>query len=116
MKSDNARSDSQHAKLDRIKLQIATAVWTQFPPSEIRRRAIDNLERWKANGVWSLAYEEWMNILNSEDDEELKEALTGMSENANRLRQSAPYVGMLDKALVKAFNESEFAHISPTNS
>lgn len=108
MNDNGQTSERQHRKLDNLKHRLATEVWGRFSPEEIRRHSIENLTRWKSQGVWSLAYEEWMNIVVYCDDPVLEEALIGISENSNRLRQSAPYVGMLEKELVRAINESEF--------
>lgn len=96
---------SNHATLDAIKHRISCTVLATFPLPEIRQRSLVNIERWRANGVSSPAYEEWRVILDDPDDTRIIAAMVGLDENANRLRQSMPYVGMLDKDVVRQFNE-----------
>ena len=91
--------------LDELRLERALAVVRRFAPSEIRAKGLANLHRWKANGTWGKAYEEWEAILKNRDDGRLFAAMLGRDENSVRLRQSAPYVGLLPPDLVKEMNE-----------
>jgi hypothetical protein len=100
-----AASGLSKADLDELRLARAFAVVRQFSPREIRAKGLANLHRWKAKGAWTKAYEEWEAILADEDDGRLFAAMLGRDENAVRLRQSAPYVGLLPPDQVKAMNE-----------
>lgn len=91
--------------LDELKRAIALEVVRRFTTEEIRRRSRENLDRWKAAGVGSRAYEEWRQILGSGDDGELLKAMLGHDERANRLRQSMPYAGMLPREVTERLNE-----------
>ena len=48
---------------------------------------------------------EWRDIAEGKDDGELFAAMLGRGENAVRLRQSAPFVGLLPKGEVRKLNE-----------
>lgn len=74
-------------------------------PREIRAPILANLHRWERQGVWSAAYQEWRDIAAGTDDGELFAAMLGRDENAVRLRQSAPFVGLLPKGEVRKLNE-----------
>jgi antitoxin component of MazEF toxin-antitoxin module len=91
--------------LDELKLSIALEVVRRHSPEEIRLHSRKNLRRWKASGVWSKAYEEWHDIIESGDDGELLKAMVGRDERANRLRQSMPYPGMLPREVTQRLNE-----------
>jgi hypothetical protein len=84
---------------------LALAVIRKFTPREIRAQILANLSRWKAQGVWGGAYEEWLQIAATADDGGLFAAMIGRDENAVRLRQSAPFVGLLPKEDVRKLNE-----------
>ena len=91
--------------LNELRLERALAVVRAFSPREIRAKGLANLHRWRANGAWASAYDEWEEILRDPDDGRLFAAMLGRDENSVRLRQSAPYVGLLPDALVRAMNE-----------
>ena len=103
-----ARSSPLDA-LDEQKRRLAAAVATRFAPREIRAHALANLHRWKRDGVWVSAYDEWKQILEAADDGLLFAAMLGRDERATRLRQSPPYAGMLSRDEVTRINE-ETAH------
>jgi prevent-host-death family protein len=94
-----------HARLDAIKHRISCVVLATFPLTEIKRRSLANIERWRVNGTYGPAYEEWSRIILDPDDTSMIAAMVGFSDHANQLRQSIPYVGMLDKDVVRKFNE-----------
>lgn len=96
---------SGHDALDTIKHRISCAVLARFSLDEIRQRSIDNIERWRANGVTGGAYDEWMAIIGASDDRQMIAAMVGLDEKSNQLRQSIPYVGMLPKSVVRQINE-----------
>jgi len=94
-----------HRALDELKRCIALAVVRSFGPREIRAQILANLHRWKRRGVWVSAYDEWQAIAERADDGELFAAMLGRDETATRLRQSAPYVGLLPRDEVRRLNE-----------
>jgi len=98
-----------HDALDEQKRRLAAAVAARFTPREIRAHSLANLHRWKSSGAWVSAFDEWKRILAGADDGPLFAALLGRDESATRLRQSAPYTGMLSQDEVRRINE-ETAH------
>lgn len=95
--------------LDQHKRALALAVVRGFTPREIRAQSLANLHRWKQLGSWVSAYDEWCEIIESEDDGALFAAMLGHDERANRLRQSPPYVGLLPRVEVRKLNEQAAA-------
>lgn len=87
-------AENSQARLDAAKLQRAQGLLSSMPLAEIRRRSLARLEQWKRQGVWISAYDEWQDILESGSDQTLLDAMVGLSETSNRLRQSPPYVGI----------------------
>jgi antitoxin component of MazEF toxin-antitoxin module len=98
-----------HAALDELKRSLAVEVVDRFTARRIRAQSLANLHRWRACGSWVSAYDEWKAILEGEDDGELFAAMLGRDERSHRLRQSAPYVGLLPPELVKRLNEEASA-------
>jgi antitoxin component of MazEF toxin-antitoxin module len=94
-----------HEALDELKRRLAAAVAARCTANEIRVHSLANHHRWKANDVWVSAYEEWKRILESEDNGRLYAAMLGRDEESTRLRQSAPYVGLLPREELKRLNE-----------
>lgn len=91
--------------LNELRLERALAIIRRFTPQEIRAKGLANLHRWKAAGAWNAAYEEWKAILEDSDDGRLFAAMLGRDEHGVRLRQSAPYVGLLPQDVVREMNE-----------
>jgi antitoxin component of MazEF toxin-antitoxin module len=100
---------SGHARLDDLKRAISAEVIARFRPEEIRAKSLENLRRWKEAGVWCSAYGEWLEILGSGDDARLYAAMVGKTDEANRLRQSMPYVGLLSKDVLEGLREKAAA-------
>jgi antitoxin component of MazEF toxin-antitoxin module len=94
-----------HHILDEHKRKLAAAVVSHFTPNLIRAHSLANLHRWRKNGVWVSAYEEWRNIMENAGDGELFAVMLGRDDCANRLRQSPPYVGLLPREEVERLNE-----------
>jgi antitoxin component of MazEF toxin-antitoxin module len=103
------RPGSSHEALDELKRSIALAVVRQFTPREIRAQTIANLHRWRRQGVWASAYDEWEGIATRGDDGELFAAMLGRDDNAVRLRQSMPFVGLLPQTEVRRLREEATA-------
>jgi len=100
---------SSHQELDDHKRNLAAAVAAHFSPLLIRAHSLANLHRWKKDGAWVSAYAEWQTILESGSDGELFAIMLGRDEQANRLRQSPPYVGLLPREEVRRLNEEAAA-------
>ena len=100
-----ARGGFDHGELDALKLSLALAVVRRHTACEIRAKILANLHRWKGLGVWGGAYEEWRDIASGGDDGQLFAAMLGRDERAVRLRQSAPFVGLLPKEEISRLNE-----------
>jgi antitoxin component of MazEF toxin-antitoxin module len=94
-----------HQELDELRRAMALAVVRQFTPTQIRAQMLANLHRWKRQGVWVSAFDEWREVAKSDDDGELFAAMLGRDERAVRLRQSAPYAGLLLPEQVRRLNE-----------
>jgi hypothetical protein len=94
-----------HAALDELKRRLSLAVVRDFTPRQIRAQSLANLERWKHNGAWVSAYDEWLALIRLEGDGPLYAAMLGRDDQAVRLRQSMPYVGLLAPDEVKRLNE-----------
>lgn len=99
------RSGFSHQELDELRRSLAVAVIQRYAPREIRAQILANLHRWKQSGVWGRAYEEWRDIASDEDDGRLFAVMLGRDEVAVRMRQSAPFVGLLPKEEVRRLNE-----------
>jgi len=99
------RGGFSHRELDELRRSIALAVVERHTPRQIRAQILANLHRWKDRGVWGTAYEEWRGIASSGDDGQLYAVMLGRDEEAVRLRQSAPFVGLLPKEEVRRLNE-----------
>jgi hypothetical protein len=100
-----ARGGLPHQALDELKRSFAVAVVRSCTPRQIRAQMLANLHRWKSQGTWGPAYDEWRDIAQSEDDGALFAVMLGRDENAVRLRQSMPFVGLLSREEVRKLNE-----------
>jgi antitoxin component of MazEF toxin-antitoxin module len=99
------RGGFSHGELDELRRSIALAIVQRYTPRQIRAQILANLHRWRDGGVWGSAYEEWRGIASSKNDGQLYAAMLGRDEEAVRLRQSAPFVGLLPKEEVRKINE-----------
>jgi antitoxin component of MazEF toxin-antitoxin module len=104
-----AKATHAHEALDEHKRRLAAAVAARFSAKQIRAHSLANLHRWKRSGVWVSAYDDWSELLQRDDDGELFAALLGQDDDANRLRQSPPYVGLLPREEVRRLNEEAAA-------
>ena len=96
---------NKQVQLDRMKRLIALEVLRRHTLQEIRARSIANLERWKASGVWYPVHDEWMRLVRGTQDGSLLSAMLSDSDEANRLRQSPPYTGLLPAEIVEGLRE-----------
>jgi antitoxin component of MazEF toxin-antitoxin module len=99
------RGGLQHAELDELRRTMALAVTRSFTPAQIRARILANLHRWRVQGAWVSAFDEWQEIARGDYDGRLFSTMLGRDEEAVRLRQSAPYVGLLPYDEVRKLNE-----------
>ena len=93
------------AQVDEHKRRLAAAVVSRFTVQHIRAHGLGNLHRLKASGTWNAACDEWQQLLQHADDGELFAALLGRDERSNRLRQSPPYAGMLEREEIERLDE-----------
>lgn len=99
------RAGFSHRELDDLRLSLSLAVVRRHTAREIRAKIAANLHRWRQQGSWVTAYDEWNHIARSEDDGALFAAMLGRDEDAVRLRQSMPYVGLLPQQEVQKLYE-----------
>lgn len=82
--------------LDEKKLASAKRVLRLCTIDQIRSKSLANIERWKSQGTWVSAFDEWQLLMTEGTDHEIAAVMTGDGERCNRLRQSAPYVGLVE--------------------
>jgi hypothetical protein len=97
--------------IDGHKLWLAQALLKAAELPIIRARSLSNLQRWKDKGTWGAVYDEWWVIMTNASDKYLIDIMTGEYDDANRLRQSMPYTGILDEEtraeLLARYQEAE---------
>jgi antitoxin component of MazEF toxin-antitoxin module len=103
------RPGFSHQALDELKRAISLAVLGRFTAQQIRAQVLANLYRWQAQGAWVSAYDEWRALAQQPNDDALYAAMLGRDDNAVRLRQSLPYVGLLSQAEVAKLHEEAAA-------
>ena len=86
-----------HDRIDEFKLRAAVAVLERADIATIRSVGLANLDRWASMGVWVSAHDEWRALLTTGTDDAIRHAMSSRDQNANRLRQSPPYPGLLDE-------------------
>jgi antitoxin component of MazEF toxin-antitoxin module len=89
------RAPNAQVVLDRFKRMVALEVLRRFALDQIRERSLANLKRWEKAGTWGPAYDEWRRLLSHGSDAALLATIAGEDEDANRLRQSMPFIGLL---------------------
>jgi hypothetical protein len=82
--------------LDAKKLASAKRVVQTCTAKEIRQKSLENIARWNRNGVWVSAHDEWRVLMEQGTDQDIIAVMTGTDERSNRLRQSPPYVGLVE--------------------
>lgn len=87
--------ENAQSRLDALKLDFAQSVLQAVGMDTLRRRSLENLKRWRENGSWCSAFTEWETLMATGSEAEVIATMIGADENSNRLRQSAPYVGLL---------------------
>jgi hypothetical protein len=92
----SSEMNNAHDYIDEFKLRYAKAALKATDMQTIRQTSLANLDRWEEKGVWCSANDEWRELMADGTDEAIIAAMTGRDENANRLRQSSPYAGIVD--------------------
>lgn len=87
---------NQQTLLDAKKLASAMRVAQCCTVDQIRRKSLANIERWNSKGTWVSAHDEWRVLMEHGTDQEIIAVMTGTDERCNRLRQSPPYVGLVE--------------------
>lgn len=90
---------SAHARRDDEKLRLHYAVARELlrDPERVLAIAKDNLRRWLSRDADAPCYEEWNEILRASSVEEVVALITADTEDARRLRQSTPFVGVVPR-------------------
>lgn len=93
---ESSDGPNRQTLLDAKKLATAARVVQSCTVDEIRRKSLANIERWNSKGTWVSAHDEWRLLMERGTDQEIIEVMTGTDERCNRLRQSPPYVGLVE--------------------
>lgn len=94
-------------RLDRLKLLMAENVLQRYSIEQIRKHSLDALSRWKEINSWNPGYTEWEHILQTGSDDLVREIMTSdKQEPCNRLRQSPPYVDLVDEKIMEKLRET----------
>ena len=91
----SARPNRQ-TPLDAKKLASAMRVVQCCTIDQIRRKSLANIERWNHQGTWVPAHDERRVLMERGTDQEIVALMTGTDERCNRIRQYAPYVGLVE--------------------
>lgn len=91
--------DNSHRKHEQRSLLMHSLVGQRLrrSPAETIRFALDNLQRWRQKGVECDDFAVWERLLQSEP-ERILQTLEGEDEEAVRLRQSSPFVGLVPES------------------
>lgn len=92
---------TQQTVLDAKKLASAKRVVQCCTVAQIRRKSLENINRWTSKGTWVSALDEWLLLMEHGSDQEVIAVMTGTDERSNRLRQSPPYVGLVEPVSLK---------------
>lgn len=92
-------SDNAHELRDEEKLRLHQLVARELArdPRRVLDIAIENLRRWTDSDSESPYYREWLEILRTYSVQELAALLVADTEEARRLRQSTPFVGVVSR-------------------
>lgn len=63
---------------------------------QIRLKSLAKIARLNCQGTWVTAHDEWRVLMEHGTDQEIVAVMIGTDERCNRLRQSAPYVGLVE--------------------
>jgi hypothetical protein len=100
---------NRQSLLDAKKLASAVRVIQNCTVDQIRRKSLANIKRWNDKGTWVSAHDEWRLLMEQGSDQEVLAVMTGTDERSNRLRQSAPYVGLVDPVSINTVKRNSFS-------
>lgn len=100
---------NRQSLLDAKKLASAVRVVQNCTVDQIRRKSLANIKRWNDKGTWVSAHDEWRQLMEHGSDQEVIAVMTGTDELSNRLRQSAPYVGLVDPVSINTLKRKNFS-------
>ena len=94
-------------RLDKLKLLMSQHVLNNHSLEVIRNKSLDTLSRWKSINSWNPGYTEWEKILSTGTDDLLVEIMSSEKEEpCNRLRQSPPYINLIDQKTLEQLRET----------
>lgn len=100
------QSFSDHIRIDERSLAMHKVIAIKLLQNPaLLKKAKDNIERWRTQGVNVSAFKDWNNIINSGLNNTIK-FITSDTENSVRLRQSTPFTGILTPKERKSIYES----------
>lgn len=88
--------------IEDYRIAVAQTILERYSQQEVRKKSLENLSRWKAQGTWSGYYDEWMRLMLNGSDIEVRTAMTSPEDRHSRLRGASPYPGLLDKNTVES--------------
>lgn len=105
---EKSTSLNRQTLLDAKKLASAVRVVQSCTVDQIRRKSLANIDRWNTKGTWVSAHDEWRLLMEQGSDREVLAVMLGTDERSNRLRQSAPYVGLVDPVSIDTVKRKNF--------
>lgn len=84
--------------MDRINLaanRIAARLIETDPERKGLQIALDNIARWRANGLKSPLNEQWERLIKSGDWRRLRSVMVGVDDASTRLQQNTPFWNVL---------------------
>lgn len=98
---ETSKHPNRQTLLDAKKLASATRVLQYCTIDQIRSKSLENIKRWNSKGTWVSAHDEWRALMEHGTDQEIIAVMIGADERSNRLRQSAPYVGLVEPVALR---------------
>jgi hypothetical protein len=103
-----------HADIDRMNLaanRIAVRLIETDPERKGLQIALDNIARWRANGLKSPLNERWELLIKNATWTQLRSVMIGLDDESIRLQQNSPFWNVLPlsirRKLKKKFNRHE---------
>jgi hypothetical protein len=96
-----------HERIDRRTFALCRVLvrYMELECEEDRRKnlqkALDNIARWRDNGVHCAIYDEWEKIIKNEGWKAIRKLLLEETQYGTQMRQTNPFVGILPKLTVK---------------
>jgi hypothetical protein len=90
----------QQDLVEQRKLLMARYIAATVEVSEIRKRCLENMARWRSQGSSNLLWDEWEKLLISGTDYEVIYAMTVDNDKCcNNLRRAGPYAGLVSPVI-----------------